>query len=462
MKAFRPFLPEQSLLLPHSLDDWLPEKHLARFVAETVGQLNLRGIYASYEDDGRGQAAYHPELMVRLLLYAYATGRFSSRKIERATYEDVAFRYLAANQHPDHVTIAEFRRRHLQAIAALFVQVFILCQRAGLTSLGHVAIDGTKLAGHAGRTRGVSYERMGEEEKRLSEEVAKLLTAAEQVDQAEDAAAPPAVTELPAELATRQKRLEAIRQAKRDLEREAREKAEQEKAAVEERLAEIAKQEQETGRKFRGKRPTAPDPAKAEPGPKQQRCLTDPDARLMKEGGKRSFCFGYNAQAAVDSKNQVIVAATVTQDQHDRAQLAPVVAQVHVNVGRKPEKVSADTGYYNPKLEDSGALEAVDVYVVPDAGRGKRARAEWTGPAPPPEAPLLTRLRYKMAQPAAREIYGKRKTIVEPVFGQIKEQQGFRRFSFRGKLKVSAEWAIVCLTHNLRKLNRARMAPATA
>ncbi len=344
MKSFREYLPEQKLLLPPSLEDWLPEGHLARFIDEVVGELDLSCIYQSYEEDGRGQSAYHPLLMLKLLFYAYCLGTPSSRKIERATYENVAFRYLAVNQHPDHDTLADFRRRHLGALCALFVVVLKLCQKAGLVKLGHVALDGTKIKANASRQRNRSYEGLSEQEKELVEQVETMLAEAERVDQAEDEryGRGRGDDELPPELGQRQMRLMKIRAAKAELEREAQQKAEQKKAEAERR---IAQREQETGRPRRGRRPHAPDPAVAKPEPQAVTNLTDSSSRLMREAAGRGLIQGFNAQAAVDGAGQIIVAADVTQQQHDRAQLAPMVEQIEQNLEAKPEKLSADTGY---------------------------------------------------------------------------------------------------------------------
>ena len=309
-KCFRSADVNQALLLPPSLHDWLPEKHLARFLVDVVDALDLGAIYDSYEEkDGRGQAAYDPAMMVRVLLYGYCTGSYSSRKIQAKTYEDVAFRYLAVDEHPDHSTLAEFRQRHLEALAGLFSQALQLCQKAGLVKLGHVAIDGSTIAGNASKHKAMSYERMSEAEKELQAQVEGLLQRAEAVDAAEDEkyGKGQGGEELPAELARRESRLAKIRAAKAELEAEAKQRAEEKKAAVEAQMGQRREQEARTGKKVRGRKPQVPDPEQAVPDPKAQRNFTDPESRIMPDGShKGSFVQGYNAQIAVDGKEMCI------------------------------------------------------------------------------------------------------------------------------------------------------------
>lgn len=478
-KCFRDYRPEQALLLPPSLEDWLPEGHLARFLSEVIGELDLRSIYQSYEEkDGRGQAAYLPLMMLKVLFYGYCIGLASSRKIEKATYENVAFRYLSANQHPDHDTLAEFRRRHLTAMAALFVQVLRLCQQAGLVKLGHVALDGTKIRANASRYRNRSYERLSAQEKELAEQVERMLAEAERVDRAEDQQQGRGRLgdELPPELAQREARLRKIREAKAELERQARQHAEEKKAKIERRLRQRQQKAVETGRPMRGKLPALPDPATALPKPQAAVNLTDSDSRVMREGGSSGFAQAFNAQAAVDGHRQIIVAADVTSQQGDRAQLVPMLEQVERNTGAKPEKVSADTGYYSPEQVWSPDIAGIDLYVKPDGGprkyRPSPAVANDPG-APPPRkqkwrlrcgydsngVPRIDPLRTKLASAQGQAIYKKRREIVEPVFGQIKQCRRLRQFLLRGLDKARAEWKLICLTHNLLKLHRAGWSP---
>lgn len=455
MKSFRPYLLEQTLLMPPSLRDWVPEGHLARFIEELADQLDLSEIYASYQADGRGQSAYHPLLMVRVLFYGYATGRYSSRKLERATYEDVPTRYLAADQHPDHSRIAEFRRRHLETLGHLFGQILQLCARAGLVKLGRVAIDGTKMKANASRYKARTYEQRQEEEKRLEEEIQKWLQEAERMDAAEDEQYGPDLRgdELPPEWATREQRLKLIRKLKADLEREAREKAERKRAEVEKHLEERQREEQRRGRRFGGRVPKLPDPEQAEPKPTAQRNLVDPDSRIMKDKATNSFQQAYNAQVAVDAEQQVIIAATVTPQEHDREQMIPLLKQAEQHLGEKPQVVLADSGYWNPQTFGDAYLESIDVYVPPEGERRVRQRGNASRWARNPE--LLDRLRAKMKTEAAGEQYRARQGIVEPVFGCIKQARGFRQFLMRGVKKVTAEWKLICAMHNARKLFQA-------
>lgn len=459
-KCFRSADVNQALLLPPSLHDWLPEKHLARFLVDVVDALDLGAIYDSYEEkDGRGQAAYDPAMMVRVLLYAYCTGSYSSRKIQAKTYEDVAFRYLAVEEHPDHSTLAEFRQRHLEALAGLFSQALQLCQKAGLVKLGHVAIDGSKIAGHASKHKAMSYERMSEAEKKLQAEVEGLLQRAEGVDAAEDEKYGKGQRdeELPAELARRESRLAKIRAAKAELEAEAQQKAEEKKAAAEARMGQRREQEARTGKKVSGGKPQVPDPEQAVPDPKAQRNFTDPESRIMPDGShKGSFVQGYNAQIAVDGKAQVIVAAEVTQQSNDKQQLVPMLEQVKKNVGAQPQAASADNGYWNAQQVGDARVQGIDLHVA--VGKQKHGEpsqaAEEDATESSAEASLLEQMKQKLKTEAGRELYRMRKAIVEPVFGQIKEWRGFRRFLLRGLQKVRSEWKLICLTHNLLKLFR--------
>jgi transposase len=463
MKTFKPYTPDQLLLLPPALQEWLPEGHLAHFISDVVDHaLDLTPILATYETgDGRGQPPYHPALMVKLLVYAYCTGTPSSRRIEKATYEAVPYRVLAANQHPDHDSIAAFRQQHLQALAGLFTDVLGLCRQAGLVRLGHVALDGTKVLANASKHKAMSYGRMAEAERKLEQEVAALLAQAQQVDAAEDAKYGKGTRgdELPAELARRESRLRKIREAKAALEAAARAEA---TAAAETAQAKLAKRERQataTGRKPKGRPPKAPDPTQGTPRPEAQRNFTDPESRIMKDGATKRFVQAYNAQAAVDSTAQVIVAAAVTQAANDKQQLVPLVTLVAANCGAAPTVASADSGYFSEAAVTAEALVGIDLHVAPD--RQKHGDA----PAPPPlpdDGTVRGAMRAKLQTAAGHAVYALRKAIVEPVFGQIKDGRGFRRFSFRGLRNVQAEWQVICLTHNLLKLFRAgwRLRPA--
>jgi transposase len=456
---------DQSLMMPPSLHEWLPEDHLARFVADLVPSLELSEFYASYEEkDGRGQAAYHPVMMVRLLIYGYCIGVVSSRQIEKRTYEDVAFRYLSADEHPDHTTINEFRKRHLKALSGLFLQALQLCQAAGLVKMGHVALDGTKKQANASKHKAMSYGRMGEAEAKLKAEIEDLLQRAEAADVAEDEKERQGFSDkLPKELARRESRLKKIQEAKAALEAEAREKAEQEKASVEARIAARQKQEEETGKKMGGHPPQVPDPEQAKPEDKAQRNFTDPDSRIMPDGAhKGSFVQAYNAQIAVDAEAQIILAAEVTQEANDKQQLAPMLEQVQQNTGVKPVASSEDAGYWSPEQVADKRVAGIDLHVA--TGRDKHGIAEETAPSTDAttEATALNQMKQKLQTEAGRAIYKMRKAIVEPVFGQIKECRNFRRFSLRGLENVRAEWKLVCLTHNILKLFRSGRGLQTA
>ena len=462
-KSFRTDHLDQGLLLPPSLHDWLPEKHLARFIADVVEELDLGPVYRSYAGDGRGLSAYQPSMMVRLLLYGYCSGVVSSRKMERATHEDVPFRYLSADTHPDHDTISAFRKRHLEALAGLFVQALRLCQKAGLVKLGHVAIDGTKIKANASKHKAMSYDRMNETEQRLRKEVDELLRSAAAADEAEDAqyGKGKAGDELPEELARRESRLKKIRAAKAELEQEAKEKAEKQRAEAEARIAERREQEAQTGKRAGGRDPKVPDPEQAVPEAKAQRNFTDPESRIMVDGAnKGAFIQAYNAQAAVDSQSQVIVAAEITQQANDSGQLVPMLEQVKANTGRKPEAVSADAGYWSEDNICNEHVAGIELYIA--TGRQKHGeKVEPTSGPPPEDASVKQVMQHKLRTEAGHSVYKMRKAIVEPVFGHIKERRGFRRFSFRGVTKVSFEWKLICLTGNLLKLFRSGWSPQT-
>jgi transposase len=461
-KGYRPYDIDQRLLLPPDMRAWLPEGHLALFVLDVVSELDLSAITRVYDaKDPRGRAGYHPVMMVALLVYAYCVGKPSSRRIERATHEDVAFRVLAGDQHPDHDSIADFRKRHLDALAGLFLQVLRLCQKAGLVKLGHVAIDGTKVKANASKHKAMSYDRMGEAEKKLEEEVRQLLAEAQRIDAEEDAQHGKGKRgdELPAELRRREDRLRKIREAKAALEAEAKEKAAVKAVEAKQKLEERARAEAEPAHKAP---PAPPDPEPAKPEPKAQRNFTDPESRIMPDGAnKGAFVQAYNAQIAVDGEAQIIVAALVTQAPNDVQQLVPMAAAIVQNVGQLAATTSADAGFFSARNVEDPALAGTQLLVPPD--RQKHG----TQPTSEPLAEGATaaqRMRHKLSSPDARAIYKQRKAIVEPVFGQIKEARGLRRFLLRGLRAVRAEFNFIALTHNLLKLfrARARTAPAAA
>jgi transposase len=461
MKTFKPYELNQTYLMPPNLRDWLDEGHLALFVIDVVNTLDLSGIYGAYEKaDGRGQPPYHPKMMTSLLVYGYCTGKTSSRKLERATWEEVPYRVLTANQHPDHDSIADFRQRHLESLSKLFVQVLRLCEGAGLVKLGHIAIDGTKMKANASKHKAMSYGRMEEAEKRLEEEVKKLLEEAARVDAEEDGKYGKGKRgdELPEELRRRDSRLKKIGEAKAALEAEAKARAEAKAAEAREKIMERERKEAETGKKAPGREPVVPDAEKAEPDPKSQKNFTDPESRIMKDGATKEFVQGYNTQIAVDGSSQVIVATGVTQEANDKKQLIPMMEKVKENTDRLPEKVSGDSGYFSETNLTNEAVKDIDLYIPPDRQKhGETIGNEGAGTTA--AGTIKEAMRTKLKSPEGHAVYKDRKAIVEPVFGQIKEARGIRRFSFRGMKKVTAEWDLICLTHNILKLFRSGWHP---
>jgi transposase len=426
-KVFRPYDPDQPFLLPVSMREWLPASHLAYFISDVVDYLDLSAIMDRYEEE-KGYPPYHPAMMVKVLLYAYCIGVPSSRKIAKRLEEDIAFRVLAANNTPDFRTISDFRKDHLKALAALFVQVIKLCQKAGLVKLGHVALDGTKIKANASKHKAMSYKRMKEEEARLEAEVQDLLRKAEVVDEEEDRTygKNKRGDELPKELAFRESRLKKIKEARVALEAEARLEAEQLR---------------DKGSKATGA-----------PEDKAQRNFTDPESRIMPLSGGKQFEQAYNAQAAVDSANQIIVAAEVTDQPLDKGQANPMMQQVKENTGGLPREMSADAGYFSSDEVTKLAVAGINAYVPPD----KMCHTDKMPAAPRGRIPqglsVADRMRRKLRTKQGKKRYGLRKELPEPVFGQIKQVRGFRQFLLRGKEKVRCEWRLICAGHNVLKL----------
>ena len=429
-KTFRPYDPEQQLLLPAGLQEWLPEDHLAYFISDVVDQLDLSAITARYQGEERGGPPYHPRMMVKALLYGYCTGVASSRRIARKLHEDIAFRVLAVNNTPDFRTISDFRKDHLAALAELFHQVLELCREAGLVKLGHVALDSAKVRANASQHKAMSYGRMKEKAEQLQAEVDELLRRAEEVDEEEDRryGRDQRGDELPQELSFREGRLRKIREAQAALEAEAQAAAEQAESE--------------------GKgHPGVPDD-------KAQRNFTDPDSRIMPGLGGRDFQQSYNCQAVVDSAHQVIVAARATDQASDQGQAEAMVEAAIGNMGAVPREVSADAGYYSAKKVEEIQALGVDPYIAPEKTR-HGAKPE---PAPRGRIPkglsARDRMRRKLRTKRGRERYALRMETVEPVFGQIKQGRGFRQFLLRGLEKVNREWLLICAGHNLLKLFR--------
>ena len=424
-KTYRPYVPEQDLLLPPSLREWLPEDHLAFFVSDLIDQLDLSAITTVYEDEERGYPPYHPVMLTKVLVYAYCVGVFSSRKIQRRLAEDVAFRVLAAGNAPDFRTIADFRKTHLTALRGFFEQVLQLARELGAPRVGRVALDGSKIQANASKHKAMSYGRMREKQRELREEVKDLLAQAEAADAAEDAEYGPdrRGDELPAELQRRESRLKRIREAKRALEARAKDEA----AAADN-----------------------PD-ASAKPDSKAQYNFTDPESRIMKSPD--GFVQAYNVQVAVDEL-QLIVGQAVTQETNDKNQLMPMITTIEQQSGDTPSELLADAGYCSDVNLTAIADTAIDAYI----STRKQKHGERPGPCPrgplPKTATIVDRMSRKLHTKTGAAVYAARKGIVEPVIGQIKQARGFRQFLLRGFDKVQGEWSFVCTTHNILKLYR--------
>ena len=444
-KQFRAWKIDDVQLLPASVQDYVPAGHLSRLIVWLVREsLDVSAIVGSYRSVV-GQPPFDPRLMTALLLHGYASGLYSSRRLARASVERADFMMIVAGDAPDFRTISEFRRRHLKALAGLFVQVLKLAEKAGLVKLGHVALDGTKIKANASKHKAMSYQRMKKREAELAAEVDRWLAAAEAADREEDKLyGDRRGDEMPDWVSDKQKRLEKIRQAKAELEAEARAAAEAESRA---RSAAEERRRAEGGKKT-GKPPAPP---KTEPDGKAQRNFTDPESRILKT--KDGYIQGYNAQAAVDGKAQIIVAHTLTDSSSDQAQLAPLLDAIKANLGRNPDQVSADAGYCSAANLRTLKRRRIEGYVA--TGRQKHGTKSATAKKAPTPGSLIARMTTKLKRAAHRSRYRLRKQIVEPVFGQIKQARGFRQFLLRGIDKVKAEWALICTAHNIAKLARA-------
>ena len=432
--TFRPYSPDQSLLLPPDVRAWLPEGHLAHHVSDLVDGLDLTAFYAPYEGDGRRNAPYDPRMMVKVLLYAYATGVFSSRGIARALEEDVAFRVLAAGNFPQHRTLCEFRRRHLEDFQALFVEVVRLAQELGLVRLGKLSVDGTKVRANASKRKAMSYDRMQEAERRLEGEIAALLRQADETDETEDACLGAEIRgdELPAELRRREERLAAIRAAKARLEAAA-------------RAADDARGRQPG----QDRNPKGGPPYKrayGEPDEKAQSNFTDPESSIMKTSNE-GFQQCYNAQVAVDGEHQLVVATGLTANASDQGELPVLLDTVNETFDAQPATVLADAGYCNERDLTDLEQRGIDGYVA--AGReGKQAATRNLE-----EHPATGRMIDKLKTKAGRAVYAQRKWLSEAPNGWIKHVLGFRRFSLRGLAKARCEWHLVCLALNVKRLH---------
>ena len=433
-KGYRTYLPEQDLLLPPSLRQWLDEDHLVYFVSDVVDQLDLSAIHAVYEQEKRGQPPYDPRLMTKLLVYGYCTGVFSSRRIQKRLQEDIPFKVLAAGNEPDFRTISDFRKIHIETLQNLFEQVLAMALECGAIKLGRVSLDGTKLKANASKHKAMSYGRMKEKQRQLKEEVKQLLKQAEAADQDEDRQyGGKRGDELPEELQRRETRLAKIKEAKKVIEQRARDKA-----------AEEGKGTAEAKR--------------AKPEDKDQYNFTDPESRIMKGGD--GFVQGYNAQAAVEPELLLIVGQTVTEAANDKQQLMPMVELIEQQSGQRPEAILADNGYCSEEnLEHLESADEPERKIEGFIATGKQKHGEHRlaakrGPLPK-GATKVDRMKRKLQTKVGKAVYATRKCVVEPVFGQIKQARGFRQFLLRGKEKVRGEWALLCLTHNVLRLHAA-------
>jgi transposase len=433
-------------LLPPSVDEWLPERHLARFIVEVIDRLDLSAMSGSYR--GTGSASYHPALLLGILIYGYATGVFSSRKLERATYDSVAFRFIAANDHPDHDTIATFRRRFLKEIEGLFVQVLELAREMGMLKMGTVALDGTKIHANASRHSALSYEHAGKIEAQLKAEVAELLARAEAADQADV----PDGMSIPDELARREERLAKLAVARAKIEARAKERYEREKAEHEAKLAARKAKEEATGKKPGGKPPQPPVEGTL---PTDQVNLTDEESRIMPvAGGGFEQC--YNAQAVVATESLLVVAAQVVQAPNDKQQIEPMLTKIGTlpeDLG-KPDTLLADNGYFS----EANVALCVAARIAPMIALGRQSHhpslSERFAKAPPaPENPTpLEAMSHRLRTPEGKRLYALRKQTPEPVFGIIKSVMGFRQFLLRGLDNVQGEWSLVTMAWNMKRM----------
>jgi transposase len=446
MSNFRPIDRDTGFLLPPSVDDWLPEKHLARFVVEVVDGLDLSAMSKSYR--GVGSASYHPSVLFGILIYGYASGVFSSRKLERATYDSVAFRFVASNEHPDHDTIASFRRRFLGQIEALFVQVLLLAREMGVLKLGTIGLDGTKIHANASRHSALSYEHASKLEAQLKAEVAELLAKAEAADQVEFADG----MSIPDELARRQERLSRLAEARAKIEARARERCDREQADYVAKLAARHRKAAADGKKPAGR---MPKPPVATPQPGDQINLTDEESRIMPiSGGGFEQC--YNAQAAVAAGSLLVVASDVVQAPNDKQQLSPMLdklAELPDELG-KPDALLADNGYFSAANVEACQAAGIDPLIAPGRQEhhpslDKRFAAAPPAPADPTPVEAMA---HRLRTPEGKKLYALRKHTPEPVFGIIKSVLGFRQFLLRGLDAVRGEWSLVTMAWNLKRM----------
>lgn len=447
---FKPLDRNTPYLLPPSVQDYLPEDHLACFVVEIVEQLDLRA-FTAYS--GKGKPPYHPALLIALLFYGYATGTFSSRKLEKATYDSIAYRYICANTHPDHDTIATFRKRFLKELEGLFVDILLIAETMGLLKLGTVSLDGTKIKANASKHKALSWSHANQLEAQLKAEVEELLRKAE----AADHTALPEELDVPAELARREQRLHTIAQAKEKIKTRARERFEREQAEYEDKMARRKAYEEETGKKPKGREPSAPS---AEPLPQDQVNLTDEESRIMPT--QSGFEQAYNAQAGVDIETHLIVEQHLTQAPNDKLEVGPTLN----NLGQLPQSLGqvtqllADTGYYSQTNVDRCANAGAEPFIPEKRQSHNMPLQERFGedPEAPDNPSPVEAMKHRLQTREGRTIYSKRKCTVETVFGIIKHVLGFRQFLLRGFASVQGEWSLVCLAWNLKRIHALKVA----
>jgi transposase len=441
---FQPINRDTAYLLPPSLQDWLPEKHLARFVVDIVDQLDLSGLVKRY--GGGGKQPYHPAVLLALLFYGYATGVFSSRKLEQASYDSVAFRFITGDAHPDHDTIATFRKRFLPELEGLFVQMLVVAKVMGVFKLGKVSLDGTKIKANASKHKAMSWGYANKLEEQLRREVQELLRRAELADTEEEPE-----MDIPDELARREDRIEAIRKAKKEIERRAQERFEAEQAEYETKLKQRKDKAAKTGKKARGREPKPPE---AGPRDKDQVNFTDNESRIMPSS--EGFVQGYNAQAAVDIDSHLIVENHITQQSNDKQEIEPTLQclkETEAPLG-KAEGLLADAGYFSADNVKQCEAAKVVPYISDHRERHNRTWDERfkTPPPCPEDADAVTAMAHRLRTVEGKAIYAKRKSTVETVFGIIKEVMGFRRFHLRGLNAAQGEWNLVCMAWNLKRM----------
>ena len=448
-EEFRPLNRETPMLLPPSIQEWLPEQHLARFVVDLVEQLDLGEITSRYGGSG-GKRAYHPAMLVALLFYGYATGVFSSRKLEQATHDSVAFRYITGDEHPDHDTIASFRKRFLAELQGLFKQILVLAVTLGVMRLGRVSLDGTKVQGNASKHKAMSWGHANKLERQLEGEVQRLLELAQRADQKGEQA--PQELDIPEELQRREERLAAIREAKEKIKERAQERHAAEQAEYEAKLKRRQEREAATGKKLGGRPPNKP---KAGPKEKDQVNFTDEESRIM-PGADGEFIQGYNAQAVVEQDSHMVVAKHVSQATNDKQEMEPALNELDKVADElgKPEVLVADAGYHSKENVERCVEQDIEAYIAGSRERHNQPLEERLKVPPecPADADAVTAMKHRLQTAEGKAIYSKRKSTVETVFGVIKEVLGFRRFHLRGLRGAQGEWTLVCTAWNLKRL----------